>query len=312
MTRDPYDVLGVARSASAKDIKSAYRKLAKKYHPDQNPDDPKAKERFSEASTAYDILGDEAKRKQFDAGEIDAEGKPRFTGFEGGDPFGPGGPFAGSGGARGPHGARFEFRSGGPGGAGGFEAGDIFSDIFGHAFSSGGRTRPRGPGAQKGEDLKATLAVSLEDVAAAAKVTAVFPDGRKLAIKLPQGVENGQVIRLKGQGADSPFGQPGDALVTVKFKPHPVFRVEGADIHADLAVSLRDAVKGAKVALQTLSGRIAVTVPPWSSSDKVLRLKGRGLPVKGGGHGDLFAHVRIMLPEGGDAELEAFLTREKA
>ncbi|PHP67106.1 molecular chaperone DnaJ [Zhengella mangrovi] len=312
MTRNPYDVLGVAKSASAKEIKSAFRKLAKKYHPDQNPDDPKAKERFSEASTAYDIVGDEEKRKQFDRGEIDAEGKPKFAGFEGGDPFGPGGPFAGARTSRGPQGSRFEFRSAGPGGPGGFEAGDIFSDIFGHAFSSGGRTGPRGPSAQKGEDLKATLAVSLEDVAEAAKVTAVFPDGRKLAIKLPQGVEDGQVIRLKGQGAENPFGQPGDALVTVKYKAHPAFRVEGADLHVELPVGLREAVEGAKMPLQTLTGKIAVTVPAWSSSDKVLRLKGRGLPRKGGGHGDLLAHVRIMLPEGGDDELKAFLSREKA
>ncbi|MCB1417893.1 MAG: J domain-containing protein [Notoacmeibacter sp.] len=313
MTRDPYDVLGVGKTAPAKDIKAAFRKLAKKWHPDQNKDDPKAKERFAEVSQAYDIVGDDEKRKQFDRGEIDAEGKPRFADFGGGDPFGGANPF-GQGGFRqrgGPGGAHFEFRSGGPGGPGGFDAGDIFSDIFGQAFSQGGQQRgqPRGRARQpqRGEDLRATLEVTLEDVATAAKVSVQMPDGRKLAIKLPEQVEDGKVIRLKGQGGQVPFGEAGDALITVKLRPHPQFRVEGSDIHADLPVSLKDAVLGTKAPVQTLTGRVAVTVPAWSSSDKVLRIKGKGLAKKGGGHGDLLVHVRIMLPEDGDAALEEFL-----
>ena len=301
--RDPYAVLGVAKNASAKDIKSAFRKLAKKYHPDQNPDDPKSKDKFAEINQAYEVVGDDTKRGQFDRGEIDAGGKPRFAGFEGaaggagGDPFGA---FRRAGG-RGPGGAQFEFRGGGPGG----DAGDIFSEIFGQAFK-------RGPGGQQqqapsGADLNANLDVTLEEAATAAKVAVAFPDGRKMSIKLPAYVEDGQTIRLKGQGEASPFGQPGDALVKVRFRNHPLYRIERRDLHVDVPVALSDAVLGAKVTVETPFGRVAMSVPAWSSSDKTMRIKGKSLPLKAGGHGDLYAHVRIMLPEGGDAELEALM-----
>ncbi|WP_048646022.1 DnaJ C-terminal domain-containing protein [Nitratireductor soli] len=313
--RDPYDILGVAKKASAKDIKSAYRKLAKKYHPDQQPDDPKAKERFNEIGQAYELLGDEKKRGAFDRGEIDAEGKPRFQGFEG---AGGGDPFAGfrRSGRAGPGGQQFEFRTGGADGAG-FGGADIFSEIFGQAFSQGGgagRTRQAGGAGRRPSgmgDLNATLDVDIEDVAKAAKVTAIFPGGRRIAVKLPHYVEDGQVIRLKGQGDETPFGERGDALVKLRFRKHPRYRVEGRDLHVDLPVSLRDAVLGAKVAVETPAGKIAVAVPAWSSSDRTLRLKGRGLPRKTEGHGDLYAHVQIMLPEGGDPALEA-LFRQSA
>lgn len=306
--RDPYDVLGVAKNASAKDIKAAYRKLAKKYHPDQNPDDAKAKDRFSAINQAYEIVGDEKKRGAFDRGEIDAEGKQRFQGFEGAG----GDPFAGfRRGQAGPGGTRFEFRSGGPGGAGGFDAGDIFSEIFGQAFSQ----QRGGPGAggarahaTTGADLNATLDVTIEEVASAAKVTALFPDGRKLAVKLPHYVEDGQTIRLKGQGEAGPGGA-GDALVKIRFRRHPRYTVDGRDLHVDLPVPLADAVLGNKLPVETPSGKLAVNVPAWSSSDKVLRLRGKGLPEKAGGHGDLYVHVRIMLPET-DAELEALMRRK--
>ncbi|MGE3146816.1 MAG: DnaJ C-terminal domain-containing protein, partial [Pseudorhodoplanes sp.] len=294
------EVLGVARTAQAKDIKAAYRKLAKKHHPDQNQSDPKAKERFAAVNQAYEILGDEKSRGAFDRGEIDAEGKPKFQGFE----AGPGGPFGGfrRQQADGPGGMRWEFRGGGPASAGGdpFGGGDIFSEIFGQGFGQRGGPRQ----APAGADLNVSLDVSLEDAASGARVTALFPDGRKIAVKLPDYVEDGQVIRLKGQGDQIPMGQPGDALVRIRFRPHPRYRVEGRDLHADLDVQLADAVLGAKLPVETPAGRLAVNVPAWSSSDKVLRLKGRGLPLKGGGHGDLYAHVRIMLPEGGDADLE--------
>ncbi|MBX3570181.1 MAG: J domain-containing protein [Rhizobiaceae bacterium] len=296
--RDPYEVLGVAKSATAKEIKSAYRKLAKKYHPDQNPDDPKAKERFNAATQAYDIVGDDAKRASYERGEIDAEGKPKFQGFEsaGGDPF--------AGFRRqqaGPGGSRFEFRSGG-------DAGDIFGDIFGQAF--GGRPGMGGGGPMPpGRDLNAALAVSVEEVATAAKVQAIFPDGRKMAVKLPHYVEDGQTIRLKGQGEQGPGGA-GDALVKIQIRSHPRYRVEGRDLHVDLPVAIEDAVLGAKLAVETPSGRLGVTVPAWSSSDKVLRLKGKGLPVKTGGHADLYVHLRVMLPEKPDADIEA-LARQR-
>lgn len=309
--RDPYEVLGVQKGASAKDIKAAFRRLAKKYHPDQRPDDPRAKERFAEVNQAYEILGDEKKRKAFDNGEIDAAGNPRFHGFEGGAH---GDPFAGFRRSGGPGHTHFEFRTSGfdgdpLGGA------DIFSEIFGQAFSRGARgahgargtSRPAGMG-----DVNVALDVSLEEVATAAKVTAIFPDGRQIAVKLPRYVEDGQTIRLKGQGAETPFGERGDALVKLRFRKHPRYRVEGRDLHVDLPVSLRDAILGAKVAVDTPTGKVAVTVPPWSSSDRKLRLKGRGLPLKSGGAGDLYAHVRIMLPEGGDPALEALFRKESS
>ncbi|MEZ2331886.1 DnaJ C-terminal domain-containing protein [Mesorhizobium sp. RCC_202] len=307
--RDPYEVLGVAKNASAKDIKSAYRKLAKKHHPDQNPNDPKAKDRFAAANQAYEVVGDEKTRAAYDRGEIDGDGKPKFQGFEGaagGDPFG------GFRRQQGPGAAHFEFRSGRPGGDPFDGNSDIFSQIFGDAFSGargGGRGGDRRQPVQAA-DLNVTLDVSVEEAATAEKVTAMFPDGRKVAVKLPAYVEDGQTIRLKGQGEQGP-GQPGDALVKIHIRRHPRYRMEGRDLHVDLPVDLTDAVLGAKVAVETPTGKLAVNVPAWSSSDKVLRLKGRGLPEKAGGHGDLYAHVRLMLPEGGDSELEALMRRKK-
>ncbi len=303
--RDPYEVLGVAKSASAKDIKSAYRKLAKKFHPDQNPNDPTAKDSFSAVNQAYEIVGDDKQRAAFDRGEIGADGKPRFQGYEqagGGDPFG------GFRRQQAPGGAHFEFR-GRPSGDPFDGNSDIFSQIFGDAFADGrggprGRAQARQP---RGEDLQATLDVTLDEVATAAKVTAMMPDGRKIAVKLPAYVEEGQTIRLKGQGEQVAVGEPGDALVRIHIRNHPRYRVEGRDLHVDVPVSLKEAVLGAKVAVETPTGRLAVNVPAWSSSDKVLRLKGRGLPEKVGGHADLYAHVRVMLPEGGDSELEALM-----
>ncbi|UVK38289.1 J domain-containing protein [Mesorhizobium sp. AR10] len=308
--RDPYEVLGVAKNASAKDIKSAYRKLAKKHHPDQNPNDPKAKDRFAAANQAYEIVGDEKNRAAFDRGEIDGDGKPRFQGFEGAAGGG-GDPFAGFRRQQGAGGSRFEFRSGRPGGDPFDGNSDIFSQIFGDAFSG---QRGAGTGDRRqapvGADLNVTLDVTIEEAATAEKVTAIFPDGRKVAVKLPAYVEDGQTIRLKGQGEQGP-GQPGDALVKIHIRRHPRYRIEGRDLHADLPVPLADAVLGAKVPVETPTGKLAVNVPAWSSSDKVLRLKGRGLPEKAGGHGDLYAHVRLMLPEGGDSELEALMRSRK-
>lgn len=307
--RDPYEVLGVAKNASAKDIKSAYRKLAKKYHPDQNPNDSKAKDRFAAANQAYEVVGDEKNRAAFDRGEIDADGKPKFQGFEGA--AGGGDPFGGFRRQQGAGGSRFEFRSGRPGGDPFDGNSDIFSQIFGDAFS-GARGAGTGDRRQQATaaDLNVTLDVTIEEIATAEKVTAMFPDGRKIAVKLPVYVEDGQTIRLKGQGEQGP-AQPGDALVKIRIRRHPRYRIEGRDLHADLEVALADAVLGAKVPVDTPTGRLAVNIPAWSSSDKVLRLKGRGLPEKAGGHGDLYAHVRIMLPEGGDSELEALMRSRK-
>ncbi|MBX3596942.1 MAG: J domain-containing protein [Rhizobiaceae bacterium] len=300
--RDPYEVLGVPRTASEKDIKSAFRKLAKKYHPDQNPDDPKAKDNFAAANQAYEILGDEKQRAAFDRGEIGPDGKPAFHGFEGAGGADPFAAFRQRGGD-----SHFEFRSGGGQFGGGGNADDIFSQIFGDAFAGRGAqqgARPRR--AVKGDDVSATLDISVEEMATAARVNAIFPDGRKLAVKLPAFVEDGQTIRLKGQGQDGPGGR-GDALVKIRLRSHPRYRVEGRDLHVDLPVSLQDAVLGATVTVETPHGKLAVKVPGWSSSDKIMRLKGKGLPLKNGGHGDLYAHVRIMLPATGDPEIEAIM-----
>ncbi len=302
MARNPYDVLGVQKKATDKEIKSAFRKLAKKYHPDQNPDDPKAKDNFSAANQAYEILGDEKTRAAFDRGEIDNEGKPAFAGFGGQHSGAHGDPFASFRRGAKPGGARYEYSGNDPFSDSGSE--DIFSQLFGDVFSSAGQARQGRPAS--GADLNATMSVSLEDVAAAATVNALFPNGKRLAVKLPAYVEDGQTIRLKGQGDEGPGGA-GDALVKIAFRSHPRYRVEGRDLHADLPVPLKDAVLGASVPVETPTGRVGVKVPPWSSSDKVLRLKGKGLPVKTGGHADLFVHVRIMLPEQPDTELEALM-----
>ena len=313
--RDPYAVLGVAKTASEKDIKSAFRKLAKQYHPDANASDPKAAARFNEANQAYEILGDKDKRAQFDRGEIDAEGKAKFQGFGGGggSPFGAGG----FGGGRGQRPGGFDFRStGGPEDLGGD---GLFSDFFEQAFAgaAGGR-RSAGPGfagarnaSTRGEDINANLKVKLADVVSGAKVEAIFPTGKRLAIRLPEGVEDGQTIRLKGQGQPAPVpgGKPGDALVTVQFAPHPRFRIDGRDLIHDLPVPLKTAVLGGKVEVETLDGRIALTIPAWTNSGKTFRLRGKGLTTKAGGRGDLMASVRIMLPEG-DADLAALFKKQ--
>jgi DnaJ-class molecular chaperone len=306
--QNPYDVLGVSKTASAKDIKSAFRRLAKKHHPDQNPDDPKAKDRFSAVNQAYEIVGDEKNRAAFDRGEIGADGKPLFHGFEG---AAGGDPFAGFR-RQGPGGARYEFRTSTAGGDPfGGDAGDIFSEIFGQSF--GQQAGARGAGArraQPGADVNVTLDVTIEEAATAAKVTANFPNGKTISVKLPAYLEDGQTIRLKGQG-ETGLGGAGDALVKIRLRKHPRYRVEGRDLHADVEVPLADAVLGAKVAVETPTGKVAVTVPAWASSDKVLRLKGRGLPEKTGGHGDFYAHIRVMLPDHSDAELEGWAKAKK-
>lgn len=306
--RNPYEVLGVAKTAAPKEIKAAFRKLAKQHHPDQNPNDPKAKDRFAALNQAYEILGDEKRRGEFDRGEIDAEGKPRFAGFEGAgaDPFG-GARRAGAG----PGGARFEFRSTGPGAGAGFGgAGDIFADLFGSTFSRGdAEFVQRGA---SGQDMKVNLDVSIEEAATGIRKSTLFPDGRKVGVQLPAYVEDGQEIRLKGEGALLPTGARGDAVVRIRFRKHPRYMIDGRDLHVDLPVGLRDAVLGTKAPVETLGGRVAVTVPPWSSSDRVLRIKGRGLPTKTGEKADLYVHVRVMLPEGGDRELEALMKKRGA
>lgn len=316
--RDPYEVLGVQRGASAAAIKSAYRKLAKKHHPDTNKGDPKAAERFAELNMANEILGDEEKRKQFDRGEIDAEGKPRFQGFEGG--------FPGGGGRRaGPGGFEYTFHRGGPGG--GFSAGggggsgafeDIIKSMFGGQAAGGGP----GMGARGGGfeydmpfavdlDVSVAMTVSLEDAAHGATRRVRLPSGKELNVRIPAGVENGQQIRLKGQGQEAPGHRPGDVLITVTIAPHPYFKVDGADLRLDLPITLYEAVLGGKVRVPTLGGAVQLSIPKNTSSGRTFRLKGKGLPNKGS-PGDLFVTTRIALPDGNDAELEALMEKWRA
>ncbi|MCM2503131.1 DnaJ domain-containing protein [Aureimonas altamirensis] len=308
--RDPYAVLGVGKSASEGEIKSAFRKLAKKYHPDANQDDPKASGLFNEVNQAYEILGDKDKRGQYDRGEIDAEGKQKFQGFSGGNPFGggqgrAGDPFGGGG-------ADFEFRGGD---AGGFA--DFFEQAFGGraggARGFGGARRAQAP--LKGEDMRATLKVHLEDVVSGEKVEAIFPTGKRLAIKLPDGVEDGQTIRLRGQGqpAPAPGGKDGDALITIAFAEHPRFTVRGRDLQLREDLPLETAILGGRLTVDTLDGRVAARIAPWTNSGRTLRLRGKGLTQKGGGRGDLLVTLQVALPETPDEELAAFLReRQKA
>jgi DnaJ-class molecular chaperone len=306
--RDPYTILGVTKSSSADEIKKAYRKLAKKFHPDQNKTDPKAKEKVAAANSAYEILGDEKKKGQFDRGEIDAEGKPR--GFEG---FGAGA--GGPGGFRrqaGPGGfEHFEFNAGagGPrGGAAGFDPSDLFEGLFGGRGRAGARTKQAPP---KGDDVAGTVTVSLEQAALGGDSRVILPSGRMLDVKIPAGMEDGKQIRLKGQGNPSPYGgEAGDAMITVRVARHPFFKIEGRDLRLDLPITLYEAVLGGKVEARTLTGAVELTVPPNSSSGRTLRLRGKGLPASGANAaGDLLVSLRIALPDASDPELEALMKR---
>jgi DnaJ-class molecular chaperone len=315
--RDPYDVLGVSKTATEAEIKSAYRKLAKKLHPDANKSDPKAASRFAELNSAYEILGETDKRKAFDRGEIDAEGKPRFQGF---------GARPGAG-AGGPHDSQFEsftwgpsgfqrerHSSGGPGFGGGGAFEDVLRSMFGGARGGAAGTRDPfeaqdfGP-APSGQDVTASVTISLDEAAKGGTRRVHLPNGKDLEVKIPAGLSSGQQIRLKGQGMPGPGGA-GDVLITVTVAKHPFFTVDGDDLRLDLPVTLYEAVLGGKVRVPTLDGAVELAIPPKTNAGRTFRLKGKGLKRKGGSksgqknaRGDLLATVRIVLPEGGDDAL---------
>ena len=285
MAGDPYKELGVSRGASADEIKKAFRKLAKELHPDKNPGNRDADERFKRVTAAFDLLGDAEKRARFDRGEIDADGREQFTGFGGGARGGPGGQPFGQGSAQ----------------RGGFENIDL-DELFGGMFGGGTRTGgARGGFSARGADVKATLEISLEDSITGATRRIQFSDGRTLDVTIPKGAADGQTIRLRGQGAPGVSGrsEAGDALITLKIAPHPIFQRDGADLTMDLPVTLPDAVLGGKVPVRTPEGTVNMTIPAGSNSGKVLRLKGRGAFV-GGKRGDLLAKLMIQLPDGPD------------
>jgi len=292
MAADPYTLLGVSRTATEADIKKAYRKLAKELHPDRNTDNPKAAEKFSQVTSAYDLLSDKDKRARFDRGEIDGDGNPAA-------PFGFGG-----GGGGGPHGGfRADF--------GGEQAGD-FSDLFEGLF--GGRGRAGGPGGgfsggfgrrpqPKGANVAYRLTVPFTDAATLAPQRITLADGKTIDLKLPAGVESGTQMRLSGKGQAGPGGN-GDAIVTIEIQPHRFFTRDGDDIRIDLPISLSEAVLGASVRVPTADGAVMLTVPKGSTSGKTLRLKGKGFHKKGGARGDQLVTLMVDLPVDDDALVE--------
>ena len=303
MAGDPYQELGVSRTASADDIRKSFRKLAKQLHPDQNPGDKAAEERFKRVSAAFDILGDAEKRKKFDAGRIDADGR-ETGGFRPG--AGPGGsPFGQGGGAH---------SAGGFGGQEDVDFGDILSQMFGGGgprrggspFGGGDPFGGMGGGAaQRGQDLRATLQITVEEAVQGGRKRISFSDGRTVDVTIPKAAAEGQVLRLKGQGNQGRGGH-GDALIELAITPHPVFKREGANLVMDVPISIPDAVLGGKVEAPTPDGAVTLTVPKGANSGQTLRLKGRGLGDGSGKRGDLLARLMVALPDMPDADLEAF------
>ena len=303
---DPYSILGVKRSASDSEIKSAYRKLAKELHPDRNKDNPQAAERFSQATNAYDLLSDKDKRARFDRGEIDDEGNPTA-------PFG----FGTGGGGR-------SYSGYGPGGAGGegfeFNTNGDFSDIFeglfgggrqaGSGFGGGGFSgfgRGRGGGqAPRGANVNYRLAVDFIDAATSATQRITLQDGKTIDLKLPAGVEDGTQMRLAGKGQEGPGGA-GDAIVTIEVRSHPFFVRDADNVRLELPISLVEAVNGGKVKVPTVDGPVMLAVPKGSSSGKTLRLKGKGFTAKNGERGDQLVTLMIDIPSD-DAKLKEFVT----
>jgi DnaJ-class molecular chaperone len=279
---DPYSILGVSKGADEKAIKSAYRKLAKELHPDKNKDNPKASERFSEITQAYDLLSDPKKRGQFDRGEIDENGQPRFAG---GNPFGGGGYGQG-----GPAGGNFDF------GSGGIDLGDIFDGLFGGGGARpGAGPRPQQAPPPKGANIAYEHLVSFTDAATLAPQRITLGDGKTVEFKLPAGLVAGQQIRIPGRGQPGPGGN-GDAMVTLKLGKHPDLARDGDHIRIDLPISIKEAVDGGKVKVPTVDGAVMLTVPPRTNSGAVLRIKGRGFTTISGGRGDQLVTLMIHLP----------------
>ncbi|MFO7478606.1 MAG: J domain-containing protein [Methyloceanibacter sp.] len=292
MAEDLYTVLGVAKTASAAEITKAYRKLAKKLHPDLNPGDKAAEEKFKKITAAYGIVGDEDKRKRYDAGEIDASGQETpqrryYREYAGGE-----------------EGARYRSSAG-------YEDIGAFSDLFGDLFGErGGRGSAGGRRfSMRGQDTQYRLEVEFLDAVNGTKTRITLPDGGTLDVTIPAGVTDGQVLRLRGKGNPGlGEGEPGDALIEIVVKPHPVFKREGDDIAVEVPITFDEAVLGGKVEVPTIGGRVSVTVPPGANTGQTLRLKGRGVNRKGAA-GDQLVKLSVVLPESIDDELKSFAER---
>lgn len=290
MSGDPYEILGVKKDASQHEIQKAYRGLAKRLHPDLNPGNKRAEEQFKDASAAYDLLSDPAKRARFDRGEIDASGAERpqhhfyrdFAGAEAGSPYSNDAGFA--------------------------DFGNI-DDILSGVFSREGRANFR----RRGQDVHYHLDLDFLDAINGAKRHINLPDGSELDVSIPAGMRDGQVLRLRGKGRPGLGGAPaGDALIEISVRPHPIFMRKGDDIHVEVPISLRDAVLGGKIEVPTPAGAVTMRVPKWSNTGTVLRLKGKGVARVDGGRGDEYVTLKVMLPEHPDSDLERFVTRWRA
>ena len=287
MAADPYQTLGIKRDVSQEEIQKAYRRLAKKLHPDLNPGNKKAEEEFKNVSVAYDLLGDPDKRARFDRGEIDASGaeRPQHRYYR---------DFA-EGGASHPYATDAGF-------ADFAGADDVLSEIFGR----GGRANLR----MRGQDVHYRLDLDFLDAVNGAKRQLTLPDKSALDVTIPPGTRDGQILRLRGKGRPGIGGGPsGDALIKIEVRPHPIFTRKGDDIYVELPISLKEAVLGAKVKVPTPSGTVTAAVPKWSSTGRVLRLKGRGVPRSDGSKGDQYVTLKLMLPQKPDPKLERFVAQ---
>lgn len=290
MSEDPYKVLGVDRNASEADIRKAFRKLAKTYHPDLNPDNPEAAERFKQISAAEEFLTNPELRAAYDRGEIDATGAPRAERSFYRDY------------AEGPAGTKY-YETADFGGAADFD--DILSRMFG-----AGARRGMGEGfAMRGADARYALTVDFLEAVNGGTRRVTLPDGKSLDVAIPPGVRDGQVLRLKGQGhPGTGNAPPGDAYVEISVRPHPLFERQGDDIYVDLPISLPEAVLGGRARAPTISGPVNVTIPKGASSGQVLRLRGRGVPAgRSDGRGDQYVRLKVVLPDRIDPELETFM-----
>jgi DnaJ-class molecular chaperone len=296
---DPYQILGVSKSATPEEMKAAYRKLAKKLHPDLNPGKKEIEQKFKEVTAAYDLLSDPAKRSKFDRGELDGMGNER-AGFNrgGADPFSSAGFRGNSYGAGGA-------RCGGAGAGGADQFGGFSEDLFADLFGAG---RRRGAGAQdrprtKGADLTYTMTVGFIEACMGSKQRVTLSSGKTVDVNIPPGAEEGSKLRLRGQGQGS-LGDTGDAIVEISIAPHAYFTRKDRDVYLDAPVSLAEALLGANIKVPTLDGTVAVRVPSGANSGTLMRLKGKGIPAHGSRLvGDLFVRLRVMLPDPPDKAL---------